>query len=138
MAGDQGDEVPHGCCGAAGVDCGARARPGQRQAASGRRKEGGTEGAAGRREGIQGSAREDPGTQGKVRSVGGRAACGTGQEAEITSSLQFTLEPSRQCGRPIGLAWRCKMFYPVLRNVVIAAGILLGSHAALAENRVAL
>jgi hypothetical protein len=30
------------------------------------------------------------------------------------------------------------MFHPLLRNVVIAAGILLGSHAALAENRVAL
>jgi uncharacterized caspase-like protein len=30
------------------------------------------------------------------------------------------------------------MFHPVLRNAVIAAGILLGSHAALAENRVAL
>jgi hypothetical protein len=30
------------------------------------------------------------------------------------------------------------MFYPVLRNAVIAAGILLSSHAALAENRVAL
>lgn len=30
------------------------------------------------------------------------------------------------------------MFHPLLRNVVIAAGLLLGSHAALAENRVAL
>src|SRR6202171_1748591 len=30
------------------------------------------------------------------------------------------------------------MFHPVLRNIVIAAGILLGSHAAFAENRVAL
>src|ERR1700681_40541 len=36
------------------------------------------------------------------------------------------------------IAWRCQMFHPLLRNVVIAAGILLGSHAALAENRVAL
>src|ERR1700732_5086874 len=34
------------------------------------------------------------------------------------------------------IAWRCQMFH--LRNVVIAAGLLLGSHAALAENRVAL
>jgi len=30
------------------------------------------------------------------------------------------------------------MFHPVLRNALLAAGILLGSHAALAENRVAL
>src|SRR6202045_5505937 len=36
------------------------------------------------------------------------------------------------------IAWRCQMFHPLLRNVVIAAGLLLGSHAALAENRVAL
>src|ERR1700682_3600988 len=36
------------------------------------------------------------------------------------------------------IAWRCPMFRPVLRNAVIAAGILLGSHAAFAENRVAL
>src|SRR6202011_2148769 len=36
------------------------------------------------------------------------------------------------------IAWRCQMFHPLLRNVVIAAGLLLGSHAALADNRVAL
>src|ERR1700694_1535494 len=36
------------------------------------------------------------------------------------------------------IAWRCQMFHPLLRNVVIAAGLLLGSHAAVAENRVAL
>src|ERR1700732_2557570 len=34
------------------------------------------------------------------------------------------------------IAWRCQMFH--LRNVFIAAGLLLGSPAALAENRVAL
>ena len=30
------------------------------------------------------------------------------------------------------------MFHPVLRNALLAAGVLLGAHAALAENRVAL
>src|SRR3981189_2415609 len=64
--GDRRDEDLHGSRGDAGVDRNARARPDGRQAPSRRRKEDGAEEAGSGRQGLQGGARKNTRTQGKV------------------------------------------------------------------------